>query len=164
MMNRLLLSVFVAACLSGTLPATGQLLEQSRVEKQSRVVAGGFLRAAAVPSVPQSAAAQEKNPWLALGLSTVITGAGQVYNEQIEKGVIMFAGGAAGYLILFAGDSPGSGRAYAGWTLLLGTKLWSMIDAPMTANRINRQTGAASLQIIPLVTPGFAGARLAWRF
>lgn len=171
-MRHMSATLLFAACLAGALPAAAQLQNQSRLLEQPRLASGDFLLATveAVPPVmtasvvPQDTGDQEKNPWLAFGLSTVLTGAGQVYNEEIEKGVIMFAGGVAGYVILYSGDSPGAGRAWTGWGLFVVTKVWSMVDAPMVSNRINEEARASSLQLIPVVTPGFAGARLAYQF
>ena len=157
MLMRIVFTVCVAAFITGAPQASGQdvgafLLAESRGAVE------------APPLVPQATGDELKNPWLAFGLSTLITGGGQVYNEEIEKGIIMFAGSAAGYIILFSGDSVGSGRAYTGWGLLLGTKLWSMIDAPMVASRINEEAHRTSWQVIPIVSPDYAGASLTLRF
>jgi uncharacterized membrane protein YphA (DoxX/SURF4 family) len=43
-----------------------------------------------------------KTPWIAAVLSVVITGAGQIYNNDWKKGVTMFVGAVLG-LMLTAG-------------------------------------------------------------
>lgn len=65
----------------------------------------------------------DKSPALALVLSIVICGAGQMYNGQVLKGVVM----------LFS--------CVVLWFMLLGwiMNLWSMIDAYSTAKRMHMQ-------------------------
>ena len=166
---------------------------------------------------PSFGQTESKNPWVALGLSFLVPGAGQVYNEEPPKGVLLFAGGLAGYLIIhsaledngehctatfndrtytradfsacadwlgvqrrsFTGSSArwqstattdhdydgDDGQATAGAWIYVGAWAWSMIDATRTANRINAEAQSQSaLEIVPVVTPGRAGARVVMRF
>lgn len=100
---------------------------------------------------------QKKNPMVALGLSFPIVGSGQFYNGEYTKGVVQMGTAIVGLgLILSAGgdnvDSPDGNldadnddwRSIPGYVLFLGGAVWSLIDAPMSANRINRQNQLAS--------------------
>ena len=96
---------------------------------------------------------QEKNPWLAFGLSALITGGGQFYNGQHSKGVAQLGGGILGIGLMVSaieddyetayGDlidpDDDDGKAVLGLLLWFGSSLWSMIDAPISANSINQQ-------------------------
>lgn len=62
-----------------------------------------------------------KTPWVAAVLSCVITGAGQLYNNDWKKGVAMFAGAVLG-LMFTAGVAT------------IGVWIWSMIDAYQVAS------------------------------
>ncbi|MBH24222.1 MAG: hypothetical protein CMH57_07190 [Myxococcales bacterium] len=68
---------------------------------------------------------QVKSAGLAAVLSLVFVGAGQVYNGQVLKGVLMF------FVCIFL------------WGIALGwiINLWSIFDAHSTANKINRANG-----------------------
>ncbi len=94
---------------------------------------------------------EEKSPAIALVLSLVFPGLGQYYNGEIKKGIIqeaMVVGGAALALtvgidhqaadtIRYSFDRTnalfwiGAGVASVG-------SLWSLVDAPLSAGRINR--------------------------
>lgn len=100
---------------------------------------------------------QKKNPMVALGLSFPIVGSGQFYNGEYTKGVAQMGAAIVGLgLVLSAGgdnmDSPEGNldannddwRSIPGYVLLLGGAIWSLIDAPMSANRINRQNRLVS--------------------
>jgi TM2 domain-containing membrane protein YozV len=76
-------------------------------------------------------------PMLAFGFSFVLPGAGQLYNGQRAK--------AAMHLTLFgtgiginSASKVGSAGEYIGGAVWSGAWLWSVIDAPLTARRINR--------------------------
>lgn len=100
---------------------------------------------------------QKKNPMVALGLSFPIVGSGQFYNGEYTKGVVQMGAAIVGLgLVLSAGgDNVDSlqgnldadnddWRSIPGYVLLLGGAIWSLIDAPMSANRINRQNRLVS--------------------
>lgn len=110
---------------------------------------------------------QEKDPWIAFLLSAVITGSGQVYNGQVGKGVIQFSGLVVGLGLAISEDDKGredSDRALIGAGLFLSSFLWSVIDAPMTANRINREANRTTLQINPVIRGDLVGANLTLKF
>ncbi len=161
-MIRIILSACVAMTIAVTTQAEGQR-------------AGAFLLANAevpeepLPLVPQMSGVQEKNPWLAFLLSAVITGGGQVYNGETTKGVVMFAGGVTGFVMIFSqvdkdASETNDGLVAAGALLAFGSGLWSMIDAPMSANRINREMRQASFHITPVVTGDLIAANLTVTF
>ena len=100
---------------------------------------------------------KKKNPMVALGLSFPIIGAGQFYNGQYTKGVIQLGAAIVGLgLTLSASgdnqDQPDGNldvdsddwMSVPGYLLLFGGAIWSLIDAPMSANRINQQSQTAS--------------------
>lgn len=100
---------------------------------------------------------KKKNPMVALGLSFPIIGAGQFYNGQYAKGAIQLGAGIVGLgLTLSASgdnqDQPDGNldvdsddwMSVPGYLLLFGGAIWSLIDAPMSANRINQQSQTAS--------------------
>lgn len=100
---------------------------------------------------------QKKNPMVALGLSFPIVGSGQFYNGEYTKGVAQMGAALVGLgLVLGAGgdDSDNFGRnrdtdngdwkKIPGYMLFFGGAIWSLIDAPMSANRINRQNQGVS--------------------
>ena len=96
---------------------------------------------------------KRKNPVLALVLSAVLPGLGQIYNNQLIKGLILLAlNFGISYLIsepvarVFGSSGPMMDRpdillflAYglAGAVLVVV----SMIDAKQTADRINKEIG-----------------------
>jgi hypothetical protein len=103
-----------------------------------------------------------KNTGVAFVLSWLVPGAGQVYNNQPVKGAIQFGASVAGYIIflnqlpwteevhyfdpsgagLWRDEEKGNGTlAWTGFAVALGSHVWSMIDAPLTASRLNREAG-----------------------
>ena len=100
----------------------------------------------------------EKNPWIAFLLSTAIVGSGQYYNQQYSKGSAMFITAAAGigmyfyskadnyehwisYKIIDQKNNDSMGPV--GLSLTLGAIVWSMVDAPVTAIKINERNQQA---------------------
>ena len=65
--------------------------------------------------------AASKSPGVALLLSFFISGAGQMYNGQVAKGILMLLGTIALWFVLL------------GWTVWI----WSMVDAYSTAKKLN---------------------------
>jgi hypothetical protein len=97
---------------------------------------------------------EEKSPFLAFLMSCLVPGAGQHYNGDVAKGVIqevLFAGGITVALAAAASASGGfyfedysdNGEAetwfWAGLGVAGASYLWSIIDAPISAIRINRE-------------------------
>ena len=145
---------------------------------------------------------KKKEPWLAFALSLVMPGAGQFYNDQYTKGVVQLGAVAAGAGLVFIGvqdnykaygldadgnpfyhwtDPEGNNktRALPGGILWACFHLWSMIDAPRSAIRINEQSrqsnpayghllefdgDRATLGVDPVVWPDVSGARLTLHF
>ena len=65
--------------------------------------------------------AAAKSPGIALLLSLLICGVGQMYNGQVGKGILMLLGCLAAWMILL------------GWIVWI----WSMVDAYQTAKKMN---------------------------
>ena len=102
----------------------------------------------------------EKSPGVAFLLSFLVPGLGQYYNGDVTKGVIQEVLVAGGFiLMLTAGTSSYSeywyddywdygyydyhdeltAWFYIGLGVMGGAALWSWIDAPVSASRINRE-------------------------
>ncbi|WP_257463216.1 DUF5683 domain-containing protein [Archangium lipolyticum] len=64
----------------------------------------------------------EKNPNLALVLSLLLPGAGQFYNGETKKGVLMFLGASVGGILTLG-------------LMYLVMTIWSMVDAYKVANQ-----------------------------
>jgi len=91
----------------------------------------------------------------------VLPGAGQAYNGQWGKGGLMLGGMAVSLGLVVADDCDVFYTANncgfltaAGVVSFLGFALWSYIDAPLTANAINRRidAGQVALEIGPQLT------------
>jgi hypothetical protein len=93
---------------------------------------------------------KKKDPLLAFGLSFLITGGGQFYNGQYGKGILQLGAVLVGIsLVASAGDSHNhpydsseedEAQVAFGTVMILGGYLWSLIDAPISANRINQES------------------------
>lgn len=127
------------------------------------------------PPAPQQAefGTATKSPGTALFLSFLIPGAGQVYNGQAGKGLLHFALAGAATWAALAGfgseacaggpytywdaweeryatawsEGGDCGLGYAGLGVALGVRVWSMVDASVSANRINRRGRIASVRL-----------------
>ncbi len=115
--------------------------------------------APAVPTAKPSGYA--KNPTLAFVLSWFVPGTGQLYNGEGAKGAIQFGlvvAGLTAFISAYPGeedvfidmgdwsywDTEDTGNetiCYGGLGVALATAVWSMIDAPLSAMRINRKMG-----------------------
>lgn len=132
----------------------------------------------------------EKNPWLAFGLSVIVPGLGQFYNGQPYKGVsqlaLILGGYTAFYLaieddivlsddtVLDVDDDDAIGGL--GVLVTFGATLWSLIDAPISANNINQKNQLQAHQdklqahqdkgysVSPLVKRDKFGATFAFQF
>jgi TM2 domain-containing membrane protein YozV len=91
-----------------------------------------------------------KNPELAGALSVLVPGLGQVYNGETVKGISVLTGFLGGIAVCIAakiGDTNDSIGA-SGWlgVGMIGTAyLWGIIDAPLSANRINRENATRGM-------------------
>ncbi len=98
-----------------------------------------------------------KSPPLAWFLSFLITGVGQIYNEDVVKGLGLFAVGGAGTLLYLSGNSEECGggpecdtQKTVGGIVLLAAWLTSQIEAPIKASAINREVrGRVALDLWP---------------
>jgi len=97
-----------------------------------------------------------KSPGGAFALSLMIPGAGQAHNGQWGKGALMLGGGLVSVAAAVAGsdecDSSDDCALFtAGLVGMVGFWVWSMIDAPVSANSINRRidAGEVALEIGP---------------
>jgi TM2 domain-containing membrane protein YozV len=97
----------------------------------------------------------EKSPTTAFFLSFLVPGLGQYYNGQATKGIIMDAVYVTGWALFFgAGTTTTTNNDYyyynyntteittwyyVGLGMVIGSSIWSMIDAPISANNINEQ-------------------------
>ena len=145
---------------------------------------------------------KKKEPWLAFALSLVMPGAGQFYNDQSTKGVVQLGAVAAGAGLVFIGvrdnykayqtradgsvhypwidpEENNKTMALPGGILWACAHVWSVIDAPRSAIRINEQSrqsnpayghllefdgDRATLGVDPVVWPDVSGARLTLHF
>ena len=100
-----------------------------------------IVRISREPAFGSRTLSQKKNPMVALGLSFPIVGSGQFYNGEYTKGVAQMGAAVVGLGLVLSNDDW---RSIPGYVLLLGGAIWSLIDAPMSANRINRQNQQVS--------------------
>lgn len=104
---------------------------------------------------------KEKDPGVAWLMSLVVPGAGQFYNGQYVKGGIMMGVWAGCVTSIAVGayrsnhnnrdnyecDHENGGLILTGMFFYLIDELWSTIDAPISANRINKKNRLMSWQI-----------------
>jgi len=134
---------------------------------------------------------QEKNPVVSCILSILVPGVGQFYNGEPRKGIanlVVAIGGAVLYEYGAQDVTGGDGFFYqvrprneslalTGAVAWFSTYVWSIIDAPISANRINKQNQQASyghlielggsrstLGVDPVVSRKNMGTRLTLHF
>ncbi len=109
-------------------------------------------RIAKEPPIFRAPSGHKKNPTLAFVLSfVVLPGAGQIYNGEPGKGVAQFIVAATGAAVAIRGsDLRDHNMALGGLALFLGGSLWSWIDAPASAQKINEERGYSQTK-----TPGY---------
>ena len=81
---------------------------------------------------------EKKSPVLAFCLSFVVPGLGQYYNGDIAKGVIQDVMYVGGWVLFYTEDTE-TNWSWVGLGMVLGSEVWSMIDAPISASRINKR-------------------------
>jgi len=134
----------------------------------------------------------KKSPWLAFGLSYLFPGLGQYYNGEVRKGILQEVLVIGGLVLAFSDAgwkweydyyydeyNWAKTRVETGWYWIgvcaaAGGTLWSVIDAPVSANRINSEIRYGHLFEYPVngntlgfdIAPrsGGLGARLAFHF
>lgn len=93
---------------------------------------------------------KEKEPVIAAVCSVVITGAGQAYNDQWKKGGILLGTNILGWAFVLGSleeneegdlELPEDNETVAGlgFLIAIGSQIYSIVDAPITANRINKR-------------------------
>lgn len=94
-------------------------------------------------SVLNEADFKKRKPGVAFLWSFLVPGGGQFYNGQSYKGGLMLGGAVFGLLLLLDGSEGSNTEASytAGSLLLVGTSLWSLIDAPISAVTLNKENG-----------------------
>ena len=147
-----------------------------------------------IVKVPVLIKAKQKEPWLAFALSFVLPGTGQFYNDQYTKGALQLGAVMAGAGLVFVGvqdnykawdgpwidpDQDNNRLGVPGGILWACTHLWSIIDAPLSAIRINEQSQQSepayghllefdgdrvTLGVDPVVWPDRSGAKLTLHF
>jgi hypothetical protein len=94
--------------------------------------------------------AKDKNPGLAFMFSFLLPGGGQYYNGETTKGVVMTTACIGSIILMSAGAGNNNlSESSMGCFVYISDYLWSMIDAPVTASRINRNNreGLMSLDL-----------------
>ena len=94
-----------------------------------------------------------KSPWVAFLLSYIIPGGGQIYNGEIIKGLVFtgtFMLGAVIALIPGIGAKSGSEwptSSYIGVGIAGIAYVWQLVDAPISASRINEENNLSMFKI-----------------
>ena len=81
----------------------------------------------------------EKDTTAALILALIIPGGGQIYNEQHTKALIPIGGIIVGGTMSGTADYSDDVQSIAGFVIAGGAWIWSIFDAPVTADRINKR-------------------------
>lgn len=118
---------------------------------------------------PLFAMSGEKNPGLAVGLSFLMPGLGQAYNEQYADGVGFFLLHTASWTTFVVGTTlEEDGLALGGLGAVAVFTLGSAIHAGVSANRINRElhgsTSGRSYSFNPVTGKNRFGAIMRLRF
>jgi hypothetical protein len=99
-----------------------------------------------------------KNPALSWLLSFVITGGGQIYNQDVAKGIGLLVIGTAGGVLYLTSDpneciynADCATKRTVGGVIALAAWLGSQVEAPIRAGAINRdiRSRGMSLQVWP---------------
>ena len=85
-----------------------------------------------------------KNPAAAFGLSLLLPGLGQYYNGQIVKGIAMNVLTVGSFLTFWYHAIAYDKASMPSYVVYVGTYLWALIDAPVSANAINKRNQALS--------------------
>jgi TM2 domain-containing membrane protein YozV len=101
---------------------------------------------APAPAVPVRI---DKSPWVALLLSLVLPGLGQLYNGQIAKGLTFFVA-FSGCIYLIVEGNPMPFAVFLPFILF-----WNMIDAYRSATIINLRGTASALDDDGVESPGW---------
>lgn len=117
--------------------------EKAKIDTSVKAVKSGF---------------QKRDPALAFALSLFFPGGGQFYNGENSKGAIMLGVAATGMLLFIVFFDEGKTFIWAeeeddftdnqtlsltGLFMAVGAMIWSWVDAPISASRINKEHGLA---------------------
>lgn len=131
------------------------------------------------PTNPVKMKRRHKNPYVAGVLSFLLPGAGQYYNGEISKGLAMTAVRIIGVAMMLNGTATNTtyygGYYYqetvatpgywVGLAINVGSFIWSVIDAPVSSGRINREREREmGLNIKPVSNGDGMTVGLAYRF
>ncbi|MCP4456736.1 MAG: hypothetical protein GY816_01715 [Cytophagales bacterium] len=107
---------------------------------------------------------KKRKPGVAFLLSYFLPGGGQFYNGQKSKGIALLSSSATGVILVLTslGEAGANGLEeltvhnettfLIGVTMILGSSLYSIIDAPIVAIKLNKQNGVA-FRIKPILQP-----------
>ena len=112
-----------------------------------------------------------------------------MYNGELNKGILHFLIVVSGYTLFYfafeddvtyseksfhngieinttasADIDNDNGRGVIGFLVGFGTHIWSIVDAPLSANRINRRNESVRFSASPLMKSNRAGAMLTLRW
>ena len=106
-----------------------QIEKMSKIKVKFRNRTTATVRAALLPSIPF--------------LYPIFPGWGQFYNGQQDKGIGFLILSVSGIFIMssgFEGDSPDNVTAATGASIIIGSYIWSVIDANLSAKKINQSS------------------------
>ena len=106
-----------------------QIEEMSIIEVKFRNRTTATVRAALLPSIPF--------------LYPIFPGWGQFYNGQQDKGIGFLILSISGIFIMSSGfedDPPDNVTAATGASIIIGSYIWSVIDANLSAKKINQSS------------------------
>lgn len=95
-----------------------------------------------------------KSPIAAWGLSFLIPGLGQFYNGEARKGALYLGGSLLSNALILFGDEDE--LIYLGIIGYMVSWVGSQIDAPISANRINRERGIIAFELGEKATLGIS--------
>ena len=106
-----------------------QIEKMSKIKVKFRNRTTATVRAALLPSIPF--------------LYPIFPGWGQFYNGQQDKGIGFLILSVSGIFIMFSGfddDPPDNVTAATGASIIIGSYIWSVIDANLSAKKINQSS------------------------
>ena len=106
-----------------------QIEKMSKIKVKFRNRTTATVRAALLPSIPF--------------LYPIFPGWGQFYNGQQDKGIGFLILSVSGIFIMFSGfddDPPDNVTAATGASMIIGSYIWSVIDANLSAKKINQSS------------------------